>query len=117
MNAQVSYCAAVGIDMESQESRTYLQGQQAIYFAVKHAAEEILEAKEETEEPNNEQLGLDMKMEIAQLGVKIKEDIKHLTTASSISREMAEGWRHDEEVWPAACHNPNSTSTQLKSWV
>ena len=68
--------------------------------------------------PNKLLLGVNMKMELAQLGVKIKEDIKHLTTASSISREMAEGgWRHDEEVWPAACHNPNSTSTQLKSWV
>ena len=36
MNAQVTYCAAVGIDMESEESRAYLQGQQAIYFAWKH---------------------------------------------------------------------------------
>ena len=91
MNAQVNFCAAAGIDMESEESRTYLQGQQAIYFAGKHAAEEILEAKEETEEgPNKEQLGLDMKMELAQLGVKIKEDIKCLTAvlaATTISRE------------------------------
>ena len=91
MNAQVSYCAAVGIDMESQESRTYLQGQQTIYFAGKHAAQEVLEAKEETEEgPNKEQLGLDMKMELAQPGVQIKEDIKCLTAvlaAPTISRE------------------------------
>ena len=91
MNAQVSFCAAAGIDMESDESRTYLQGQQAIYFAGKHAAEEILEAREETEEgPNKEQLGLDMKMELAQLEVKIKEDIKCLTAvlaATTISRE------------------------------
>ena len=105
--------------MESEESRAYLQGQQAIYFAGKHPADEVSEAKEETEVgPNKLLLGLNMKMELAQLGVKIKEDIKHLTTASSISREMAEGgWRHDEEGWPAACHNPKLTSTQLKSWV
>ena len=91
MNAQVNYCTAAGIEMESVESRIYIQGQQTIYLAGKHAAEEILEAREETEEgPNKEQLGLDMKMELAQLGVKIKEEIKCLTAvlgATTISKE------------------------------
>ena len=91
MNSQVSYCSAVGIDMESEESRTYLQGQQLLYFAGKHAAEDILDANEEPEIVTTKaQLGVDLKMEITHMGMKIKEEIKCLTTvlgAATISKD------------------------------
>ena len=98
MDAQVSYCAAKGIEMGSEESQKYLDKQQKIYFAGKTVAEDILEGEEgETDEgEEKKQRGLNIKREISIMEVEINEAIKCLTAVLNEATITNDGYK---EAW------------------
>ena len=98
MDSHVTYCAAAGFTMGSEDSKNYISETRVVYMAGVEVAQVLLDKEEKEEEPDKDKLGKDLKRKISFIQVDILEDIKCLTKVLSEATISSEAYREAGEI-------------------